>query len=114
MAAPTTMIRLVRGADGRRVTVVLEDLAGDDGVPLGTAVVDLPAGRAGRLVELTGGARWATRLLHGCADHLRALGRQRLTASCDARHRAELDGFAAAGFRPVREHDGLVDLILDL
>jgi hypothetical protein len=114
MAAPTTMTRVLTSADGRTVTVVLEDLAGDDGRPLGSAVVELPPGRAGRLVELSGGAVCTARLLQGCADHLRAIGRLRLTASCDPRRRAELDSFRAAGFRPVREAADRVDLILEL
>ena len=110
----TTMTRVVTSPDGRRATVVLEDLAGDDGAPLGTAVVDLPPGRAGRLVELTGGPAVVARLLHGCAHHLRAVGRLRLTATCDADRRAELDSFTAAGFVRAREDAGRVDLILEL
>ena len=101
-ASPTTMTRVVDGpraaaaaatlADlppagaARRIAVVLEDLAGDDGRPLGVAIIDLPAGRAGVLVGLTGAGPAVTgRLLQVGADHLRALGRLRLTASCPDR-----------------------------
>ena len=112
--SPTTMTRVLTSADGGLVTVVLEDLAGDDGGPLGSAVVELPPGRAGRLVELSGSALLTGRLLQGCADHLRAIGRLRLTASCDAQRRASSTASHAAGFRPVREDAGRVDLILEL
>src|SRR4051812_49121828 len=90
-----------------RIAVVLEDLAGDDGRALGTAIVDLPPGRAGVLVELRGaGPGVAARLLQGCADHLRALGRRRLAATCPAGARTELAAYEAAGFRPVRREAG--------
>jgi hypothetical protein len=105
----------VRSSDGgTRITVVLEDLAGDDGCPLGSAVVGLPPGRAGVLVEITGGPGVTARLLQGCADHLRAVGRLRLTASCPSDRTVDLDTFAAAGFRRVRQHEGQIDLILEL
>jgi hypothetical protein len=130
-ASPTTMTRVVDGpraaaaaaaltdlppaGDARRIAVVLEDLAGDDGRPLGVAIIDLPAGRAGVLVGLAGAGPAVTgRLLQVGADHLRALGRLRLTASCPAGSRPELDAFAAAGFRQVREQDGRVDLANEL
>jgi len=130
-ASPTTMTRVVDGpraaaaaatltdlppaGEARRIAVVLEDLAGDDGRPLGVAIIDLPAGRAGVLVGLTGtGPAVTGRLLQVGADHLRALGRLRLTASCPTGSRPELDAFAAAGFRQVREQDGRVDLAHEL
>ena len=76
----------VLSSEGARITVLLEDLAGEDGEPLGTAlVVELPPGRAGVLVAVTGGAGVTGRLLQGCADHLRAVGRLRLTASLPER-----------------------------
>ena len=89
--SPTTMTRVLDGpsadaaaallphpigADGvPRIAVVLEDLAGDDGRPLGVALIDLPPGRAGVLVGMTEHTAAITvRLLGVGADHLRALG----------------------------------------
>jgi hypothetical protein len=101
-------------AAGPRIAVVLEDLAGDDGHPLGLAVIDLPSGRAGVLAGLTGGSQAVTsRLLQVAADHLRVLGRLRLTASCTDGS-AELTACTAAAFRRVREEAGRVDLVLEL
>jgi hypothetical protein len=129
--SPTTMTRVLDGpraaavvatvlpdlpaAGASRIAVVLEDLAGDDGHPLGVAVIDLPAGRAGVLAGLTSASQAVTaRLLQVGADHLRARGRLRLTASCAADVPAELERFRAAGFRTVRAQDGRADLVLEL
>jgi hypothetical protein len=98
-----------------RIAVVLEDLAGEDARPLGAAVIDLPPGRAGVLVGVTDRPPPVTaRLLQGSADHLRALGRLRLTASCRDDARLALIAYASAGFRPVRQAGGRVDLVLEL
>jgi len=130
-ASPTTMTRVLDGpraaavaatladlppaGEAQRIAVVLEDLAGDDGRPLGVAVIELPPGRAGVLVGLTDGSPAVTgRLLRVGADHLRALGRRRLTAICSAAAAEALDGYAAAGFRLVRQQEGRADLVLEL
>jgi hypothetical protein len=99
-----------------RLVVALEDLAGDDGRPLGLAVLDVPeGGRAGVLVALTGNGPAATeRLLRVGADHLRALGRRRLTASFPTTEAATLGALAAGGFQVVREREGRTDLVLEL
>ena len=95
--------------------MVLEDLAGDDGRPLGVALIDLPPGRAGVLVGMTEHTAAITvRLLGVGADHLRALGRLRLTASCGADASADLGVYEAAGFRRVRQQADRVDLVLEL
>jgi hypothetical protein len=129
--SPTTMTRVLEGPPaaafaatlpdlppdhgGCRIAVVLEDLAGDEGRPLGVAVIDLPPGRAGVLVGLTADSpAVASRLLQVGADHLRALGRLRLTAFCPVTARASLDGYAAAGFRQMRQQGGRADLVLEL
>jgi hypothetical protein len=128
--SPTAMTRVVDGpraaalaaallpglpdAAGPRIAVVLEDLAGDDGHPLGVAVIDLPSGRAGVLAGLTDASQAVTgRLLRVGADHLRVLGRLRLTASC-ATGSPGLSACTAAGFRRAREESGRVDLVLEL
>ena len=129
--SPTTITRVLDGpraaaiaatalpdlpaAEAARIAVVLADLAGDDGRPLGVAVIDLPAGRAGVLAGLTSsGPAVTARLLQVGADHLRARGRLRLTASCPAGVDGDIDRFRAAGFRTLRAQDGRTDLVLEL
>ena len=129
--SPTTMTRVLDGpsaeaaaallphaprAEGvTRIAVVLDDLAGDDGRPLGVALIDLPPGRAGVLVGMTGHTSAVTaRLLSVGADHLRALGRLRLTTSSAADAPTDLAAYLAAGFRRVRQHADRIDLALEL
>jgi len=123
---PPTVVSRAEHLEGG-VRIALVDLADPDDRPLASLDVRLPPGHAGVIVGVhldpTFDARTsdpatraalANRLLDGCADELRALGRRRVTASVALDDAEHLERLTAHGFCTVRDRDGRRDLLLEL
>jgi hypothetical protein len=123
---PPTVVSRARHRAGR-LTVSLVDLAADDEHPIAVLEVRLPSGTAAVIEGLRtdpglafgtcpGAQRraLAERLLAGCADALRASGRRRVTVSLDAAGTDHVELLAANGYVTIREHEGRLDMVLEL
>jgi hypothetical protein len=122
---PTVVSRAQHLDDRLRVTLV--DLADPDARPLAALDLHLPPGSAAVIVGLeldptfdagTSDPRarraLAGRLLDGCADALRALGRRRVTVSVDLGDIEHIELLTGQGYRVVRDSAGRRDLVLEL
>ena len=107
--------------------MTLVDLADPDGRPLAALELRLPPGSAAVIVGLeldptfdagTSDPRArravAARLLDGCADELRALGRRRVAVSVDLDDTEHIELLTTNGYLELRDAAGRRDLVLEL